>query len=245
MPRLIRWPLGMMACLLAPILGYALAVLVFGLLPMHRQWRDASSDAVTIWVTTNGVHSALLLPRKTALIDWSLVFPPSDTRDPAGSARYDMIELGWGDRRFYLEVPDWSDLRAGTAMRALSGLDATALHVEYTTAPEAGTPEAVALALNPDAYARLVARLRQSIRTNAQGHSIPIAGHHYDANDAFYEATGHYSLFMTCNEWVRGALSAAGVRTPWWSPLDKPLFWQLRHPEHQAPAAAKMPATTR
>lgn len=234
----------MMACLLAPVLGYALAVLVFGLLPVHRQWRDASSNAITIWVTTNGVHSALLLPRKTAQIDWSTLFPPADTRDPALSARYDMVEVGWGDRRFYLDVPDWNDLRAGTALRALSGLDATALHVEYTGAPVAGAPDAVALSLSPEAYARLVARLRRSIRTNPLGQPIPIAGHHYDTTDAFYEATGHYSLFMTCNEWVRRALSEAGVRTPWWSPLDKPLFWQLRHRDRPLSAAGNAPATT-
>lgn len=236
MPRLIRWPLRLLLCLPAVILAYALAVLVLGLLPMHRHWRNASPQAVTLWVTTNGVHSALLLPRKTTQIDWSELFPPGDTRDPALSARYDMIELGWGDRRFYLETPNWSDLRADTAMRALFGLDATALHVEYTGAPEPGTPDAVELSLSPDAYARLVSRLRQSIRTDPQGHAMPIAGHHYDANDAFYEATGRYTLFMTCNEWVREALSDAGVRTPWWSPLDKPLFWQL-HRIDRAPAS--------
>lgn len=154
-----------------------------------------------------------------------------------------MIELGWGDRRFYLEVPNWSDLRASTAIRALSGMDSTALHVRYTGAPAPGAPDAVALSLTSDAYARLVARLRQSIPTNPQGRPILIPGHHYGANDAFYEATGHYSLFMTCNEWVRGALSEAGVRTPWWSPLDKPLFWQLRRVDRTPTATRQEPAT--
>jgi uncharacterized protein (TIGR02117 family) len=228
MHRLFRWPLRFLAGLISLVLAYALGILVFGLLPMHSQWRNAASSGITIWVTTNGVHSALLLPRKTPQIDWSTLFPPTDTADPQLSGRYDMVELGWGDRRFYLEVPNWSDLRAGTAIRALTGMDGTALHIEYTGAPQPGAPDAVALSLTPEAYARLVARLRQSIRINAQGQAILIAVHHYDANDAFYEATGHYSLFMTCNEWVRGALSDAGVRTPWWSPLDKPLFWQLR-----------------
>lgn len=241
MLRLIRWPLRLLASLFALILAYVLAVLVLGLLPLHHQWRNAPADGITIWVTTNGVHSALLLPRKTAQIDWSALFPPTDTVDPALSARYDMVELGWGDRRFYLETPNWSDLRAGTAVSALFGLDATALHVEYSGAPAAGAPDAVALSLTPEAYARLAARLRQSIRTTPQGHAIPIMGHHYDANDAFYEATGHYSLFMTCNEWVRSALSDAGVRTPWWSPFDKPLFWQLRRIDRPQDRPGKTP----
>jgi len=244
MLRLIRWPLRLLLGLFALIVAYMLAALILGVLPLHRQWRDAPPGGITIWVTTNGVHSALLLPINTAQIDWRTLFPPADTSDPALSARYDMIELGWGDRRFYLETPNWSDLHASTAMRALSGLDATALHVEYTGAPEAGAMDAIPLSLSPDAYGRLVARLRQSIRIGPQGHPIPISGHHYDANDAFYEATGHYSLLMTCNEWVRTALGDAGVRTPWWSPFDKPLFWQLRRVDHPRRSTDTTPAPT-
>lgn len=56
---------------LALILVYMLAVLVFGLAPMHRPWRNASAQGISIWVTTNGVHSALLLPRRTSQIDWA------------------------------------------------------------------------------------------------------------------------------------------------------------------------------
>lgn len=227
MSRLIRWPLRLMTGVLLLVLAYALAVLVLGLLTVHRQWTDAPTPGIPIWVTTNGVHAALVLPRRTPQMDWSALFPPTDTRNPALSNAYDMVELGWGNRRFYLDVPNWSDLRATTALRAISGLDGAALHISYTSAPRANN-DTMALTLSPPAYARLIAQIRRSIRTDAQGRSIAIAGHHYDDTDAFYEATGHYSLLNTCNEWVRSALSAAGVRVPWWSPLDKPLFWQLR-----------------
>lgn len=59
------------------------------------------------------------------------------------------------------------------------------------------------------------------------GHPLIIAGAHYGANDAFFEARGHYSLFETCNEWTRRGLAAAGVRVPVWAPFDKALFYQL------------------
>lgn len=228
MTRLIRWPLRLFAGLMLVLLMYALAVIGLGLLPLHRHWTDAPEPGITLWVTTNGVHTALVLPRKTPQADWSALFPPTDTRDPARSNAYDMIELGWGNRRFYLDVPNWSDLRAGTAIRAIAGLDSAALHTQYVPAPAINDDSAIRLTLSPEAYARLVAHVRRSVQLDAQSHAIAISGNHYDATDAFYEATGHYSLFMTCNEWVRDALDAAGVRVPWWSPLDKPLFWQLR-----------------
>jgi uncharacterized protein (TIGR02117 family) len=191
---------------------------------------------VTVWVVTNGVHTALMLPRRDAQADWDALFPPANTRDPVWAAHFDMILIGWGDRRFYLETPVWADLKPGTALGALTGLNGAALHVEYTAAPRADAANAIALSLSPEAYARLAAHLRQSIRADAQGRPILIAGHHYGATDAFYEATGRYSPFFTCNEWARQALSAAGVRVPVWSPLDRAIFWQLRRigPGNQA-----------
>jgi uncharacterized protein (TIGR02117 family) len=75
--------------------------------------------------------------------------------------------------------------------------------------------------------ARLTAAVDASMWPDAQGHAIPIAGVHYDANDAFYPARGHYSMFMTCNEWVRATLAGAGVRMAVWSPFSTGVRYQL------------------
>jgi uncharacterized protein (TIGR02117 family) len=203
-------------------------VLALGALTTHSAWRNAPPPGVAIWVTTNGVHTGLVLPRKTPDMDWDAFFPSTATRSPSLAQSNDMLEVGWGNRRFYLDVPNWSDLRATTAIRAISGLDSAALHIQYTQAPEAETDSAVRLTLTPEAYRRLIQQIRNSAQLDANNQPVPIPGHHYDDTDAFFEAKGHYSLFNTCNEWVRTALSEAGVRVPLWSPLDKPLLWQLR-----------------
>ena len=55
-----------------------------------------------------------------------------------------------------------------------------------------------------------------------------IAGYSYLGTDAFFEARGRYTLFVTCNEWVRRGLGDAGIRTSVWSPFPAPLLALLR-----------------
>jgi uncharacterized protein (TIGR02117 family) len=213
------------AIIVAPLL-YLATALVLGAVPVNRDWRPAD-DGVTVWLTTNGVHAGLAMPARHALMDWTTLFPPvhnahaNDTDDD----RY--VTIGWGDRTFFLDVPQWRDLRASTALKAITGRDGAAMHVEYGPAPTRDAT-AIRLTVTPEAYARLVAYVRQSVTLDDTGASVWIPGHHYDTNDAFYEAGGRYSLFVTCNQWTRDALAASGVRVPVWSPFDKALFWQLR-----------------
>jgi uncharacterized protein (TIGR02117 family) len=210
--------------ILAPLV-YLGAALVLGAIPVNRDWRDAP-DGVTVWVTTNGVHAGIAMPARHAVMDWTTLFPPVHNAHP-NEIGQDVVTVGWGDRHFFLDVPEWGDLTTRTALTAISGTDAAALHVEYGRAPT-GMPGTVKLTLGSDAYARLVAAIRRSVVVADDGTAQWIPGHHYDTGDAFYEATGRYSLFVTCNQWTRNALSAAGVRVPVWAPFDKALFWQLR-----------------
>jgi uncharacterized protein (TIGR02117 family) len=218
--------LGLVVSLL---LGYALVALVAAVAPGNRDWQPlAPGEGVTIWLTTNGVHAALVLPRNAARVDWSRYFLPSDTRMPAASARYDMIEVGWGDREFYLNTPEWRDLRASTALLALSGRGSTVLHVQFMAAPSMASDDALPITISVAAYQRVAAYVLGTVKLDGNGQSTNVPGHHYNDYDAFYEAHGHYSAFLTCNQWTRNALDAAGVRVPMWAPFDRALFWQLR-----------------
>ena len=41
----------------------------------------------------------------------------------------------------------------------------------------------------------------------------------YGEQDVFYEAPGTYHFANTCNQWTSDTLSAAGIKTGWWTPL--------------------------
>lgn len=213
------------ALVLAPLF-YLAAAIVLGAIPLHRDWRHAD-DGVTVWLTTNGVHAGLAMPARHALMDWTALFPPVHNAHQNDADVDDYVTVGWGDRTFFLDVPQWRDLRPAIALNAISGRDATAMHVEYGPEPTRDAT-AIRLTVTPEGYANLVAYIRRSVTVDASGVAVWIPGRHYDVNDAFYEARGRYSLFVTCNQWTRDALAAGGVRVPVWSPFDKALFWQLR-----------------
>lgn len=215
-------------CLLLPLvlLLYLGAAILLGLLPQNAAFHSGTTG-IRILLISNGVHSGLILPIQAAGIDWTRLFPASQTGAGHLQPGWDSMEIGWGDRQFYLETPNRSDLNLITALSALTGLNDSVLHVEYQPTPKPAA-DTVALTLSPAGYRRLAAYIRSSAILDGTGTAHWLPGRHYDNNDAFYAAHGHYSPFVTCNQWVRNGLAVAGVRVPLWAPFDKALFWQLR-----------------
>jgi len=214
-------------CLSVPLglaVFYLSAAALLGLIAMGG---TANSDPkeVRIFVRSNGVHADLVLPVSALDVDWRKHLPIEDPDVLDGGFSY--LAFGWGDRGFYLTTPSWADLKVSTALKALSGLDATVMHVEAANAPVTG-PKAAELNLSAEQYRRLADFVDRSFEHDVEGAPIPIAGAHYNEHDAFYEGRGHYSPVMTCNEWTREALAHADLRMPLWAPFDIALFHHLR-----------------
>lgn len=222
--RGICYPL---AGLVTGVALYMLMALLLGVLPWHSDYQPDGAP-VLIYLETNGVHADLVLPARNEVVDWTRIFPAQQNRAGRQPDGADAVSIGWGEREFFLETPNWGDLRASTALSALSGLNSTLLHVTYQRMPRTAGADRVALTLSRDNYRRLVDYIRQTSRLDARGNTVWLPGRGYTTNDAFYEANGRYTMFRTCNEWVREGLGVANVRVPWWSPFDKALFWQLR-----------------
>jgi uncharacterized protein (TIGR02117 family) len=203
--------------------GYLLAAVVCGLVPVNADFRPDPAG-LPIYLRTNGVHAELVLPTSAGGVDWSGDHPASHMR--ALAAPLPWIAFGWGDAGFFASTPTWSDLRAGTALVALSGRGNGAMHVEYLAVPSAYAGRE--LRLSPAQYLRLVEFVRASFARDAAGRPRPLAAPGYFDRDAFYDARPRYTFWYTSNEWVRRALAAAGVRTPLWAPFDVALFFQLR-----------------
>jgi len=204
--------------LIPPI--YAGAALFGAVLPANAGWVPPRRG-VTIFVETNGVHTWIVMPVATAEMDWRPMVPASHIREPAQGGDY--IAVGFGDRDFYLNTPQWSDLTAGRAVGAAFGTGASLVHVYHEPQPVADV-EHRPIVLSPAQYRRLVAYVAASFARAPDGATIPLIGRGYGPTDVFYEARGHYNLFYTCNEWAGGGLRAAGVRIGVWTPLTQAIM---------------------
>ena len=226
MPAFFRSALtlaGYAAGALAGVAGLYLAA-AFGLsrIAVPKADPDAAPD-VPVFLHTNGVHTDIVVPIRTAQHDWSRQLSLADTPSADTSMRY--IAFGWGDKGFYLDTPTWADLKFRTAFVAAFWLGSSAVHATYFHALVPG-PDTVPLHLSRAEYARLVAYIQRSFRYDAAGRVQHIAGHSYGRDDAFYEAHRVYSFLYTCNTWTNNALKACGQRACLWTPSDQGIFYQ-------------------
>ena len=208
---LIAWPLlGIGLFFLAGWLGSSI--------PRNRDWREPPPGdpvAITIFVETNGVHTALVLPKYSAQKDWSETFPLRDIADPARP--YTHVSVSWGERQVFLETPTWADLSPLTVLRILGVGGEGLVHVAHYVRP-APADDIRALRLSPAQYAVIVRRIEALL---PPGPLSEPRRHYpgYSAHDAFYEARGRYTATNTCNQWTSDTLAAAGARTGWWTPF--------------------------
>jgi uncharacterized protein (TIGR02117 family) len=199
-----------LAWLAAAIGLFMLAAWIGSTVPRNPDWTEPE-NGVPIMVETNGVHTAIVMPLVTRQKDWRADFPSRDLGAP--DRPYTHVSVSWGERAVFLDTPTWSDLSPRTALRAAVGGDGL-LHVAHYVRP-APSDTARTLRLRASEYARLVAAIEKQIvparsRTRYPG---------YEDWDVFYEAPGRYHAGNTCNQWTSDTLSAAGVRTGWWTPF--------------------------
>ena len=177
---------------------------------------------VEIYILTNGVHTDIVMPTVSEQMDWSKQIRFKNTQ--AADSTYKYIAMGWGDKGFYLETPEWSDLKASVAFKAASGLSTTAIHATYYKQMKLGN-DCKSMLISKEQYQRLITYIRDSFQKDSDGNFIPIKTNaNYGKTDAFYEATGSYSIFKTCNSWANSALKACGQKCCLWTATDSGIF---------------------
>lgn len=217
-----------MGLVLLGFIGFILLYLgcAWGLSRIPVRAESNASPDMTIYLYSNGVHMDVVVPVKTATIDWSQQILFSNTR--GGDTTFDYIAFGWGDRGFYLETPTWADLKVSTAFKAAFGLSRTAIHATFYHQMHEGS-DCIPLEISTGQYERLVQFIEGSLQHSDTGAPIVIPTEaRYGKSDAFYEAKGRYSLFHTCNTWTNNALKASGQKACFWTPFDKGIFYQYR-----------------
>ncbi len=221
-PRIARRRRGPRHALAALVLAYPLAAVVGGAVPVNRGYAPPVAGE-PLWVCSNGIHADLVLPATGGAVDWAGLLPRAAFRIPPAPADY--IAFGWGDRTFYLETQHWSDLRPGTAVAALFGDGPTVMHLQARTSPD-GDPGCRRILAEPKRAAMVADYVLAAMARDRDGRPVPLLQAGYGLHDGFVAAVGHYSAFLTCNEWVRRGLGQAGIRAPLWSPFPYALLWQ-------------------
>lgn len=222
------------------VLGYILTATLLKWIPTNRKARP-NAEGTTMWVISNGAHSDLILPVRTADIDWTDFIDTSLFK----ATDYQFISFGWGDKGFYLDTPTWAELQPKVAFKALFYLGETVMQVVLHEDIPKDTKYKKAIKLNALQYAEIIEYIKRSFKMNEEGKLVPVqfAGlpAYEHLNYHFFEAVGKYHFFKTCNCWVNDALKIAEVRTATWAPFSKAIFHQLNKFLPEEPAVGLQP----
>ncbi len=228
MKKLFKIILKTLGVIIALLALYAIAGLTLYRIPVNKNVNYKSPNDVTIYLLSNGVHTDVVVPVKNELTDWSQLvkFEHTDTKDSS----YKYVGIGWGDKGFYLQTPEWKDLKASVALKAAFHLSTSAIHATFYNTVDTSFEKSAVLHISNEDYKSLVNYIKNSFISDEQGNSIQIVSNNdgYGNNDAFYEAKGSYSLFYTCNTWTNNALKAANQKAAWWTLLDKGIFYHYK-----------------
>ena len=224
MIKILRILLKSLATLVLLVMVYLLAVVLLPLIPVHKE-KQKSTDQITAYILTNGVHTDIVVPVKSEAIDWSFFVPFSDTKS---KKEYKYIAFGWGDKGFYLDTPEWNDLKLTTAFNAAFWLGDSAMHTTFYDNMTVGE-DCKRISLSLEEYQNLIVYIKNSFDLD-QNSKVELVETDavYGERDAFYEAKGSYSLFFTCNTWASSALEAANKKAPLWTATQQGIFYHYK-----------------
>ncbi len=222
--KLLKYGLVALGVLVAVAVVYVATGLILAFVPVNDDFEN-SAAGTEIYLVSNGVHVDFVLPARSQSIDWSSLFPRERfvNVDPT----YLYLTFGWGARKFYIETPAWSDVRVWTVATAMLWPTSTAMHVQYGKYEPVVGESTRRVVLSRAQYETLIEAIRKSFRTTANGRVMPIPGKGYGDTDNFYEGTGTYHAFNTCNMWTNRLLKETGVRTAAWSPFTEGILFHL------------------
>ena len=190
-----------------PIL-YGLVALILTYIPVDEK-TDNTPKIHTIYLSTNGVHSDIILPKDLtlpALLEGQK-YLPTDT----------YFAYGWGEENFYLHTQTWGDLSLRNAFSAMFLRSNTLVHVSrYKGIQSYWIP----VNISEKQVQKLNAFILNTFYQDENGkHRLEGAGY-IEGFDSFYRANGSYMFYKTCNSWTNAALKESGMKGSLWTPFD-------------------------
>ena len=213
-----RWRRFAAAVLGVPIMVLSIALLIGSFVPRNRDWRRPAYQKdelrVDVVLSTNGVHTALIVPIRNDIADFTDLVRRDHIANPADYGTH--IQIGWGEAGFYRHTQTWVDVDVARVATALTGSDEVLLHVDHLTWPSDNQDRRV-IVMRGGEYRRLARDLRSWFFVSDGATRAEPA---YGPRDVFYASRGHYSAMHNCNQWVADRLASAGVKAPLWAPFQ-------------------------
>lgn len=172
-------------------------------------------EEMDIYLVSNDIHVGIVLPKTNKVYDWTNFLIkdnfPEDIQDMS------WIQFGWGDKRFYFEMPTMDQFSLELALDALFLPDPAVMHVELLPVRPEPSSYVRRVRISYSTYRKMVDEIKSwFILRNHR--PILIRGKGFSWNDQFFEARGSYSLLKTCNAWTSDIFAASDLRHPLWSP---------------------------
>jgi len=204
---------------------YLVVAVVLTYIPANM-FSSQPEEGVVVYLKSNGVHTDIVLPIENKFYSWHERIHVADFAPDTVDQKW--VAFGWGDKGFYLETPNWSDLKVTTAFNAMFLPTPTAMHVTlYSKIWESERTRK--LILTDAQYLLLCEYVFKSFLRNRNDNFILINCCHYNGlNDNFYEAVGSYNALNTCNNWTNKGLKQIGVKTAMWAPFDKCILYHFK-----------------
>lgn len=199
---------GIGCILLIPVIYLLIAFLLTAITVNGEETNE--KRPYTIYLSSNGVHLDIIL---------EAIHLHKEYKDELLVDKY--VAFGWGDKNFYLNTPEWSDVTFTNVFNAMFLKSDTLMHVtKYNYIRKSWT----AIQISKTQLEKLIRYITVSFKKDGNGSLIKIKGESYGNNDAFYEAIGSYSCLKTCNTWVNQAFKESDIKACFWTPFDDGLL---------------------
>lgn len=221
--KIVNYLLFTLEMLVLFVCSYLTIVLIGLIISVNNDYNKDVGE-IDMYVASNGIHTDICLPVTSYGVDWTEFISTNSFNGIKKRPKY--ISIGWGDKGFFLDTPEWGDLTFETAFNAAFLPSPTAMHVAYKNECPIENEKVKYCPITKIKFLLLVDFIKTSFQLQNNQSPIIIEGKGYTEFDNFYEAKGNYHLFRTCNTWTNKALSIAGVKTSALALFEKGI---LRH----------------
>lgn len=190
-----------------------------GLMISHKK-EFKGDKKYKIYIATGSIHADFILPTKSDLINWDDFIKLSDFKSFNSEPKY--IQLGWGERDFYLKMRKMSNLTTKVALRAVLVPSPSLMHITYHSELPSTYYELKEVLLTKEQYETLINYLKSGFKFVKNAPIlVPNQGYYNypEMKDNFYEGQGSYHMFQTCNMWTTEGMYQSGIRASIFSPF--------------------------